>query len=125
MMNQELSRLRADPVIVTIHSFTPVYKGQTRDAEVEILYDSDSRIADAMLRIAPRQDVRRNAPYGSKGGITDTLQEHAVKHGHLNVMIEVCNVLISYNESQTAMVQTLTGWIGRALPTVEADACKG
>lgn len=124
-MNQELSRLRADPVIVTIHSFTPVYKGQTRDAEVEILYDSDSRIADAMLRIAPRQDVRRNAPYRPKDGMTHTLQEHAVKHGHLNVMIEVCNVLISDNESQTAMAQTLTGWIGRALPTVEADACKG
>jgi predicted N-formylglutamate amidohydrolase len=124
-MNQELSRLRADPVIVTIHSFTPVYKGQTRDVEVEILHDSDSRIADAMLRIAPRQDVRRNAPYGPKDGMTHTLQEHAVKHGQLNVMIEVCNDLISDNASQTAMAQTLTGWIGRALPTVEADACKG
>lgn len=124
-MNQELSRLRADPVIVTIHFFIPVYKGQTRDVEVKILHDSDSRIADAMLRIAPRQDVRRNAPYRPKDGMTHTLQEHAVKHGQLNVMIEVCNDLISDNASQTAMAQTLTCWVGRVLPTVEADACKG
>ncbi|MFL4469069.1 N-formylglutamate amidohydrolase [Tateyamaria armeniaca] len=120
----EIAR-RTDPIIVTIHSFTPVYNGQTREVEIGILHDSDSRLADAMLRNAPRRDVRRNAPYGPKDGVTHTLKEHGLKHGHLNVMIEVRNDLIADDASQKTMAQMLTDWMGRALQDVGADACKG
>jgi predicted N-formylglutamate amidohydrolase len=120
----EIAR-RADPVLVTIHSFTPVYNGQTRDVEIGILHDSDSRLADAMLRIAQEHDVRRNAPYGPEDGVTHTLKEHAVAHGHLNVMIEIRNDLIADEASQAAMAQTLAGWITQALKTVGADICQG
>ncbi len=120
----EIAR-RTDPIIVTIHSFTPVYNGEIRDVEIGILHDRDSRLADAMLGSAPNHDVRRNAPYGPKDGVTHTLKEHAVRHGHLNVMIEIRNDLIADEISQSAMAQTLSGWTGRALQTVGVDACTG
>ena len=112
---------RDDPVVVTVHSFTPVYLGQSRAVEIGILHDSDSRLADAMLAVSDGYDVRRNAPYGPADGVTHTLKEHAVKHGHLNVMIEVRSDLIADDDAQVAMAKTLTSWVSKAL---EATACK-
>ena len=114
---------RIDPIIVTIHSFTPIYNGKVRDVEIGILHDRDSRLADAMLHVSDRHDVRRNAPYGPKDGVTHTLKEHAITHGHLNVMIEIRNDLIADEASQMAMAQTLAGWIEQALKTVRAKIC--
>ncbi len=115
---------RIDPVIVTVHSFTPVYKGLTRDVEIGILHDLDSALADAVMQVARGYDVRLNAPYGPADGVTHTLKEHAIKHGYLNVMIEVRNDLIADEPAQAAMAKTLTGWIAQALETMGVDACK-
>jgi predicted N-formylglutamate amidohydrolase len=120
----EIAR-RADPVLVTIHSFTPVYNGRTRDVEIGILHDRDSRLADAMLRGAHTYDVRRNSPYGPEDGVTHTLKEHAIPHGHLNVMIELRNDLIAEGAAQAAMARTLAAWIEQALQTARADICSG
>jgi predicted N-formylglutamate amidohydrolase len=60
-------------VLVTIHSFTPVYFGVQRAVEIGILHDSDSRLADAMLVEAhrlPHRLVQRNEPYGPQDGVT-------------------------------------------------------
>ncbi len=120
----EIAR-RTNPVVVTIHSFTPIYNGQTRDVEIGILHDSDSRLADAMLAIAQDHDVRRNVPYGPEDGVTHTLKEHAVAHGHLNVMIEIRNDLITDKASQDAIAKLLSGWIAQALETTGAETCQG
>lgn len=106
---------RDKPIIVTLHSFTPVYNGKSRDVEIGILHDSDMRLADAMLQIPQNYDVRRNAPYGPDDGVTHTLKEQALKFGHLNVMIEVRNDLIATEASQSAMALTLAGWVTQAL----------
>lgn len=92
-----LRRQRGEaPVIVTIHSFTPVYMGKRRDVEIGILHDDDSRLADAMLDAAAAEyRVERNAPYGPADGVTHSLRLHALPFGLLNVMIEVRNDLIA------------------------------
>ncbi|WP_108813464.1 N-formylglutamate amidohydrolase [Loktanella sp. Alg231-35] len=119
----EIAR-RTDPVIVTIHSFTPIYNGEKRDVEIGVLHDRDSVLADAVMRVADSRDVRRNAPYGPEDGVTHTLKEHAIRYGHLNVMIEVRNDLIADDAGQTAMAKTLAGWITQALETLGVDTCK-
>jgi len=105
------------PVIVTIHSFTPVYLGQRRAVEIGVLHDNDRRLADAMLDIAPRHtdaDVQRNQPYGPEHGVTHTLREHALPGGHLNVMLEIRNDLIATDANQRAMAGMLAIWIADA-----------
>ena len=119
----EIAR-RSDPVIVTVHSFTPNYNGEKREVEIGILHDHDSTLADAIMQFATGYDVRLNAPYGPEDGVTHTLNEHALKHGHLNVMIEVRNDLVADEPTQTAMAKTLTSWITQALESLGADACK-
>ena len=122
-LTAEIAR-RTDPVLVTIHSFVPVYNGERRDVEIGILHDRDSVLADAMLRAADQSYVvRRNAPYGPQDGVTHTLKEHAIKHGYLNVMIEVRNDLVADEAGQTAIAKSLTAWVRQALETLGVDAC--
>ncbi len=109
---------KAAPIIVTIHSFTPVYHGVHRAVEIGVLHDSDTRLADAMLKTAKlhtQANVERNAPYGPENGVTHTLQEHALKEARLNVMLEVRNDLIQTEAQQDDMGKMMAGWI--------ADAC--
>lgn len=122
-LSAEVKR-RKDPVLVTIHSFTPVYRTEKRDVEVGILHDQDARLADAMLDCADQYDVRRNTPYGPEDGVTHTLKEHGQKHGYLNVMIEVRNDLIADRASQVSMAKTLVNWLTKALESLGADTCR-
>lgn len=106
-----------NPVIVTVHSFTPTYYGKTRSVEIGILHDSDARLADAMLQVGARHTaarVARNEPYGPDDGVTHTLKEHAIKAGHLNVMLELRNDLIATGEQQDRMAATISNWLVEA-----------
>ncbi|MES5099589.1 N-formylglutamate amidohydrolase [Agrobacterium sp. BA1120] len=107
----ELVAARQNPVIVTIHSFTPVYHGKQREVEIGILHDTDARLADAMLASAAGSSfkVERNEPYGPEDGVTHTLRLHALPDGLLNVMIEVRNDLIQDEEGQRVAADFLHG----------------
>lgn len=109
---------QSKPVIVTIHSFTRVYRGRSREVEIGILHDDDDRLANAMLKRADQHTdllVQRNEPYGPQHGVTHTLREHALPGGFHNVMIEIRSDLIAGKDAQDAMAQTLAGWIWRSL----------
>jgi len=113
-----ISAANCPGIIVTVHSFTPVYDGNARDVQLGILHDTDSRLADAMLMNThwhTALDVRRNEPYGPEDGVTHTLRENAVRAGLHNVMIEVRNDLITTAREQDAMAAMLSGWIISAL----------
>lgn len=80
------------PVIVTIHSFAPVYMGRNRDVEVGIVHDADHRLADQMLKLASQHTtmvVLRNDPYGPEDGVTHTLKVHGIQNRLLNLMLEI------------------------------------
>lgn len=106
-------------VIVTVHSFTPVYLGEQRAVEIGILHDDDSRLADAMLAAAEGGSYRveRNEPYGPEDGVTHSLQLHGLPDGHLNVMIEVRNDLIRDEVGQGVVADYLAGLIRKAIDT--------
>ncbi|WP_298837976.1 N-formylglutamate amidohydrolase [uncultured Roseobacter sp.] len=117
---------RTDPVLITVHSFTPVYHGQKRDVEIGVLHDRDTRLADALMALADRcmpHVVRRNEPYGAGDGVTHTLQEHALAGGFLNVMLEVRNDLIADEAAQYKMADLLSDWVSRAVVATRAGAC--
>ena len=102
-------------VLVTLHSFTPVYNGVSRDVEIGVLHDTDARLADAMLQVAGGFDIRRNEPYGPGDGVTYTLRRHALARGLLNVMIEIRNDLVATPEQCAAMASRLADWLNAAL----------
>ena len=100
-------------VLITIHSFTPIYHGQPRMVEIGILHETvDCRLADAMLAQAyrlPHRRIERNTPYGPEDGVTHSLQLHGLRNGLANVMIEVRNDLLQTpNEREIMAVELLT-----------------
>lgn len=117
-----LIEARANPVLVTVHSFTPVYKGKPRILDLGILHDSDARLADRLLRACeadPDLAVRRNEPYGPRDGVTHTLQLHALPRGLENVMLEVRNDLIADETGQQRMADRLAPLLGQAEQSAE------
>lgn len=105
-------------VIVTVHSFTPIYKGQQRSVELGVIHDSDSRLADAVL-FQTQQDedyhAARNQPYSPEDGVTHTLVTHGIKNNLRNLMFEVRNDLITDAESQQLWAQRLSRLLTAAL----------
>lgn len=111
-------KARRPCVLVTIHSFTPVYNGVQRAVEIGILHDSDKRMADRLLANGTedgRYDMRRNEPYGPADGVTHTLIEHGIKTAQYNVMIEVRNDLIADSEGQAVVAEYLGDLLRRSL----------
>ena len=99
-----------DTVVVTMHSFTPIFHGKPRAVELGLLHDTDSRLADRMLEVAagvPQYRTERNEPYGPQDGVTHTLQLHGIKNGLENVMIEMRNDVISDDDGQIRMARYL------------------
>lgn len=116
---------RLAPAIVTVHTFTPVYGGKPRDVDIGILHDTDSRLADAMLRSMAGKSgfkIRRNDPYGPEDGVTHTLREHALSRGLLNVMLEIRNDLVSNAGGQHEIAGLVAGFITNGLTDCAADA---
>lgn len=117
---------RQHGVLVTVHSFTPVYAGVARDCEVGLLHDEDSRLADAMLAQAGADfpfKLERNVPYSAQDGVTHTLRAHGLKYGWLNIMIEIRNDLISTPSAQRAMAASLAGLIAKGVRALPATTC--
>ncbi|GIT85241.1 N-formylglutamate amidohydrolase [Roseobacter sp. OBYS 0001] len=116
---------KPDPVVVTIHSFTPIYQGIQREVEVGILHDQDTRLADAMLEAETGTFVtRRNDPYGPADGVTHTLKEHALPQGRRNVMIEIRNDLIETADAQTSMAIQMSRWVADAVTQSKDISCR-
>ena len=111
------------PVIVTMHSFTPVYFGKQRAVEIGVLHDADARLADAMLTAGTGglYNIRRNEPYGPADGVTHSLIEYGVLNGLPNVMIEIRNDLIRNEIGQRVMADYLEGLLRKGAAALSAQ----
>ena len=99
------------PMIVTVHTFTPVFQGSRRTTELGVLHDADARLADAVLALLAADGglkVRRNDPYGPEDGVTHTLKVQALGHGLPNVMFEIRNDLVADAAQQRAFAERLS-----------------
>ena len=117
LLRQVLDQHPTPPVLITIHSFTPVYHGQKRAVELGILHDEDDRMAQLLLREAGEKTglrVEMNQPYSATDGVTHTLRDQAGQRGLANVMIEVRNDLIDSPEG----VARIAGLLGPVLNDV-------
>ncbi len=85
------------PFLVSIHSFTPVWRGWPRPWHVGILWDRGEEVARAMIRGFLAQGdlvVGDNEPYhGALEG--DTLNTHGTRAGLPHALIEVRQDLIA------------------------------
>jgi predicted N-formylglutamate amidohydrolase len=112
-------------LMVTVHSFTPVYLGKRRQVELGILHGVDDRFAAAMMAHKAVENpyvTMLNQPYSAADGVAHTLDVQALPNGLLNVMIEVRNDLIRTPAQQAAVADCLVPWIEHTLSVFEERA---
>jgi len=115
-LSQLLDR-RDDPILVSIHSFTPQLRNRPkRPWHVGLLYSADTRLAHpllARLRREPGLVVGDNEPYsGHLPG--DTIDRHGLQRGIPHVLIELRNDLIRAPGDQRAWGKRLAPMLGEA-----------
>jgi predicted N-formylglutamate amidohydrolase len=102
------------PFLVSIHSFTPVWRGWQRPWHVGILWDRDEEVARAMIRGFLSQGdlvVGDNEPYhGALEG--DTLNTHGTKAGLPHALIEIRQDLIAAKSG-------VDEWVERVAKVIE------
>lgn len=83
------------PAIVSIHSFTPAFRGRKRPWEVSVLWDSDPRLAEPLIAALSEGGLKTgdNEPYdGALKG--DTLDDEVTRRGLAGVLIETRQDLV-------------------------------
>jgi predicted N-formylglutamate amidohydrolase len=92
-------------VFVAMHSFTPVFKGESRAMQVGVLYNRDVRLAAIMLELLRSEGdltVGDNAPYAVSDVTDYGVPVHAERRGLAHVEIEIRQDLIADEAGQAA-----------------------
>lgn len=105
------------PVLLSVHSFTPVYGGERRTIEVGVLWEKhdalNERLADA-FEVAGLK-VGRNEPYSGKEGLAYSVERHALRHGLAAVELELRQdlcVVADFRSRITAVLEACLGDLG-------------
>jgi predicted N-formylglutamate amidohydrolase len=113
---------RKRTVLVAMHSFTPVFKGEPRAIEVGVLYFRKTRLARIMLdllRNEPDLTVGENAPYALTEDSDYSIPFHGERRGLEHVEIEIRQDLIATREGQAAWADRFARLLNAALPLLE------
>jgi len=108
------------PALVSIHTFTPVFKGVARPWHVGVLWDRDDRIARplmARLGADPALVVGDNLPYSARLGVGFSIVHHAEARGLPHVLVEVRQDLVDTHHGAAEWA----GRLGDALQEILAD----
>lgn len=104
-------------ILVTLHSFTPVFLARARSWHAGVLYNRDARLARVMLdllREDPALVVGDNEPYAASEQTDYALVEHGERRGLLNVEIEIRQDLIEQQAGQVQWADRLARLLERA-----------
>jgi predicted N-formylglutamate amidohydrolase len=94
---EESLALGAVPALVSIHSFTPVWRGRQRPWHAGVLWDRDPRLAAPLIAALAAEAnlvVGDNEPY-SGALVNDTLYRHGTRRGLAHALIEIRQDLIA------------------------------
>ena len=106
------------PLVVAVHSFSPMLAGQARPWHAGVLWDHDEANARRLLeglRLQPGLVIGDNEPYSGKHPANYTIDHHAKAHGLPHVCIEVRQDLLSSPAGIERWVRLLARIVGEIL----------
>ena len=116
LLDKRAGRSRRD-VVVSVHSFTPVFGGQARPWQIGVLHDGNaySRRIMAGLRELGHYEIGDNEPY--RFDDTDyTIPRHALARGMDWVELEIRQDMLASPDNIETMAAMLTNVLADALP---------
>jgi len=116
------------PVIISIHSFTPEWRGVGRPWQIGILWDRrDGRLAHPLMEELRREGdliVGDNQPYSGELE-HDCMAQHALRHGFAHALIEIRQDLIADPPGAARWAARLVPILCRALERLDSAATIG
>lgn len=109
---------RAVTVMISLHSFTPVFRGVTRPWHTGVLYNRDGRLSQA-LRARMLEEgwvVGDNEPYAVSDASDYAIPVHAEPRGLHHVELEIRQDLISDAAGQREWAERLHHHLSALLP---------
>jgi predicted N-formylglutamate amidohydrolase len=104
-------------VLISLHSFTPVFKDVARPWHAAMLYNRDPRLAHrlmALLIAEKKFTIGENVPYSVTDATDYTIPVHAERRGLHHVLIEIRQDLIADESGQRAWAQLLARLLPQA-----------
>jgi predicted N-formylglutamate amidohydrolase len=104
-------------ILVTVHSFTPVYLGVERPWHVGILYHRDARLAQALLHAIRAEGlwiVGDNEPYSVSDTSDYAIPVYGERRGLPHVELEIRQDLIADAAGQKEWAERVAMWLLRA-----------
>lgn len=123
---QELDRRRDEArpaILISVHSFTPVYKGVARPWQIGTLYGSDARVARALLAMIREEGqwhAGDNEPYAVTATTDYAIPVHGVGRGIPNIGLEIRQDLIGDEIGQTQWADRIAQWLLRVPAAIGA-----
>jgi len=111
-------------VLVSLHSFTPVYAGVARPWHIGTLYHRDTRLPPlllGLLRAEPDLVVGDNEPYAVSDETDYTIPVHGEARGLMNSGIEIRQDLIADQAGQRQWADRLARILGEIEATLRTQ----
>jgi predicted N-formylglutamate amidohydrolase len=109
------ARIGRPAVLVSVHSFTPVYRSVGRPWKIGTLYGRDARVAHRLLEIVRAEgiwDVGDNEPYAVSPATDYAIPVHGEGRGIPHVGLEIRQDLIEDASGQREWGERIAGWLG-------------
>jgi predicted N-formylglutamate amidohydrolase len=107
-----------ESILICVHSFTPVYKGEQRPWQVGLLYHRDGRLARTLMALMAEDTglcIGDNQPYAISDESDYTIPVHGEQRSIPHVEIEIRHDLIETSEGQGYWAGRLEAWLSEAL----------
>jgi predicted N-formylglutamate amidohydrolase len=124
-IEEELVKFASVSTVISMHSFTPAWKGRAQPWEVGVLWDRDGRLAKPLMAQLAKAGfaVGDNEPYSGELE-NDCLYRHGTMNGLPHVLIEIRQDLIATPEAARKFAQRLAPILETALadmgtPTIQ------
>jgi predicted N-formylglutamate amidohydrolase len=105
------------PALISIHTFTPVWRGAPRPWHAGILWDRDDRLARIFLdglRADPDLVVGDNEPYHGRLE-NDCMHRHGTSRGLAHVLLEIRNDLLATPDGVSQWCNRIAGVLEEAM----------
>jgi predicted N-formylglutamate amidohydrolase len=115
-------------VLVSLHSFTPVYAGIARPWHIGTLYQRDTRLPPLLLKLLRMEAdlvVGDNEPYAVSDTTDYTIPVHGEARGLMNTGIEIRQDLIADGSGQTQWAERLARIFQEIETTLRAQGLVG
>ena len=101
-------------ILISVHSFTPVYHAVARPWQIGMLYGRDARVAQrllAIIRAEGRWNAGDNEPYAVTATTDYAIPVHCETRGIAHVGLEIRQDLIAEADGQAEWATRIGGWL--------------